>query len=103
MAGPTPLTPTDELLAELVGEVRGLGDLLRDRLPEPPAPQDRTGTVELREPARSVAPATRQPPAEPTTPPVALPPAKRVPARKAAPRRAGKASGTAANTEGPTT
>jgi hypothetical protein len=86
MPSPTPLTPTDELLAELVGEVRGLGDLLRDRLPEPPAPQDRTGTVELREPA-ATAPAPGRPATEPTTPPVAPPPAKRAPARKPPARR----------------
>lgn len=91
MGRPNPLTATDELLVELVDEVVGLRDLLRDRLPEPPAPQDRTGTVELREPAvpptLAAAPAAEHPPTQPAPPPVAPPPATRGAARQPAPRR----------------
>lgn len=84
MPRPVPITTTDELLVELVDQVAGLHDLLRDRLAAPPVPQDPDGTVELREPETTPPAATTPPrrpdPADPG--PAAHPPAKAGAAKK---------------------
>jgi outer membrane biosynthesis protein TonB len=73
MPRPTPITTTDELLVELVDEVVGLRQLLRDRLPAPdagqqPIAQAGDGAVELREPDPPPANAPVSPPRQPDPP-----------------------------------
>jgi hypothetical protein len=75
---PRPITTDHKILTALVGRLDAQNELLKrilDRLPEPAAPADAKGTVELREPAPPAMEREPEPAPEPTPQPAA--PARR--------------------------